>query len=59
VGHTFTGVFFSLGGPLDANEGAFGDVVLRVTVDLGLRDLRFWEWQEEVSPSVNSWCLRV
>jgi hypothetical protein len=36
--------------PLDVNEGARGDILLRVTVRLGKRDLRKYEWVEEGKP---------
>jgi hypothetical protein len=45
----WTGVWLS-DVPLDANEGAIGDVLLRLSLKVPARDLRFWEWQEEGKP---------
>lgn len=43
---TFSGVWLS-NVPLDQNEGAVGNVLLKVHVNFPAKELRFWEWQEE------------
>ena len=45
----FSGVWFS-DQPLDSNEGASGDVLLRVTLSLSESELKDWEWCEEGKP---------
>ena len=42
----YTGVWLS-DQPLDANEGAFGDVLLCLVLDLSETDLAQYEWVEE------------
>jgi hypothetical protein len=44
-----TGVWFS-SVPLDENEGARGDTLLEVIVDLSADDLADYEWVEEGKP---------
>ena len=46
IANEYTGVWLS-DRPLDENEGAWGDTMLRVTLDLGEADLAFYEWVEE------------
>jgi hypothetical protein len=36
--------------PLDENEGANGDVLLEVTLDIPNEELADWEWVEEGKP---------
>jgi hypothetical protein len=45
----FTGVWLS-SVPLDANEGADGDTLLRVTLNIPEAELANWEWVEEGKP---------
>src|ERR1035441_8378729 len=47
--HTFSGVWLS-DTPLDENEGAFGDILLEVNVDMQEAELREHEWIEEGKP---------
>jgi hypothetical protein len=46
---TFSGVWLS-DQPLDANEGAWGDVILAVKFSVPLSALDKWEWIEEGKP---------
>lgn len=45
-GHSFTGVWVS-DVPLDRNEGAWGDVLLQITLDVSESELADYEWVEE------------
>ena len=47
--HEFSGVWLS-NVPLDVNEGAWGDVLLKVTLELSEADLALYEWVEEGKP---------
>lgn len=44
--HEYSGVWLS-NVPLDANEGAFGDTLLAVELNLTDEELRKYEWVEE------------
>ena len=48
-GHSFTGVWLS-NVPLDSNEGADGDVLLLVTLNLNESELADYEWVEDDKP---------
>jgi hypothetical protein len=45
-----------LGSPLDANEGACGNVLLQITLDAAETDLAHYEWPEE-GKSYREWLL--
>ena len=49
TGQPHTGVWFS-DQPLDANEGAKGDALLKVSLGLTEDDIAFYEWIEDGKP---------
>jgi hypothetical protein len=55
TGRLFRGVFLS-DRPLDANEGANGDALLNVTLDLPESALAKCEWVEE-GKGYREWCV--
>jgi len=56
TGEEFTGVWLS-NRPLDANEGAWGDSLLRVTIDLSESELTAHEWVNEGNESYREWII--
>ena len=54
TGHYLTGQLHSIvwlsNEPLDINEGATGEVLLEVALDMREDDLAFYEWPEEGKP---------
>lgn len=49
TGQQFSGVWLSEV-PLDANDGAWGDTLLEVSLDCGEADLDQYEWKEDGKP---------
>ena len=56
TGEEFTGVWLS-NRPLDANEGAWGHSLLRVTIDLPESELTSYEWTNEGNESYREWFI--
>ncbi len=56
TGEEFTGVWLS-NRPEDANEGAAGRALLRVTLDLSESDLTAYEWVNEGNESYREWLI--
>jgi hypothetical protein len=44
--------------PLDINEGAEGDTLLEVNLDVSDEDLKLYEWVEELKP-YREWLISV
>ncbi len=56
TGEEFTGVWLS-NRPVNANEGAAGRALLRVTLDLSESDLTAYEWVNEGNESYREWLI--